>query len=98
MNHQRSEQSLSFQERGSRGEVLAGKYTVVRVYAKSFPDNVDPDEKKNRLSAVFLGKRIILIHDTGIFLKVRRIHSSGGPHPLIPSPEKRRGGSHERRM
>ena len=41
MNHQRSEQSLSFQERGSRGEVLAGKYTVVRVYAKSFPDNAD---------------------------------------------------------
>ena len=41
MNHQRSEQSLSFQERGSRGEVLAGNYTVVRVYAKSFPDNAE---------------------------------------------------------
>ena len=39
-----------------------------------------------------MGKRIIPIPDTLIILKVRRIHSAGGPHPLIPSPEKKERG------
>ena len=51
-----------------------------------------PEIKKNIGAPRFcMGKRITPIPDTRIFLKVRRIHSAGGPHPLIPSPEKGEG-------